>query len=67
MKLLTSREQAIQYAKEKLQETDWAVLEDITTLQNKDEFIAFRRQMRDLVINPVENIVVPDVPKAIWK
>jgi hypothetical protein len=50
-----------------LANTDWAVLSDVDTLQNRMDFIECRKVLREIVINPPNNqIVFPTIPKAIW-
>jgi|694.fasta_scaffold149525_2 hypothetical protein len=53
------------FVKEKLQETDFAVLADIN-LVNIDEFISYRNFLRTALINENYNIQILDKPKAIF-
>ena len=57
---------SIEIAKQKLQETDWAVLSDVTDLQNKEEFIVYRQQLRFIVINNLDTSNIPTTPIAVW-
>ena len=56
-----------------LYETDWTTIPDVADptksnpyLVNQAEFIAYRSQVRQLAVNPVENPTFPPVPKAQW-
>ena len=52
-------------AKSLLAASDWSVLSDVG-LQNAADFVAYRSALRNLVINPVENPVVPTEPNPVW-
>lgn len=55
-------------AKQLLSESDWSTLPDVQTqLLNYQDFVNYRSQLRNLVINPVENPVFPSEPEARWK
>ena len=55
-------------AKQLLSESDWSTLPDVQTqLSNYQDFVTYRSQLRNLVINPVENPVFPSEPEARWK
>lgn len=55
-------------AKQLLSESDWSTLPDVQTqLSNYQDFVNYRSQLRNLVINPVENPVFPSEPEARWK
>jgi hypothetical protein len=55
-------------AKSLLANSDWSTLPDVQTqLSNYNDFVAYRSQLRELVINPVENPVFPSEPEAKWK
>lgn len=55
-------------AKQLLSQSDWSTLPDVQTqLLNYQDFINYRSQLRNLVINPVENPIFPTEPKVIWK
>lgn len=57
-----------------LQETDWSVLPGIADplqsnpyLANQQDFIAYRNQVRNIAVNPVDgDIVFPTKPQASW-
>jgi hypothetical protein len=53
------------FVKEKLQETDFAVLADVN-LVNIDEFISYRSFLRTALVNENYNIQILDKPKAIF-
>jgi hypothetical protein len=53
------------YAKEKLQETDFAVLPDVN-LVNKNEFIGYRQVLRNAYLNNNVNFCFIDPPTPIW-
>ena len=53
-------------AKDKLAETDWAVLPDVG-LKNVAEFITYRGILRDYATNPIENPDYPIEPTPIWE
>lgn len=44
---------------------DWAVLPDVN-ISNKSEFELYRSQLRNLIINPVEDPIFPIEPQPIW-
>ena len=52
-------------AKELISKCDWSVLPDVN-LQNKSDFESYRSQLRELILNPVENPVFPIEPTPIW-
>ena len=55
-------------AKQLLADSDWSTLPDVQTqLLNYQDFVNYRSQLRNLVINPVENPVFPSEPEARWK
>jgi hypothetical protein len=55
-------------AKSLLANSDWSTLLDVQTqLENYNDFVSYRSQLRELVINPVENPVFPSEPEAKWK
>lgn len=55
-------------AKSLLANSDWSTLPDVQTqLLNYNDFVTYRSQLRELVINPIENPVFPMEPEAIWK
>lgn len=60
-------------AKLKLSETDWVNQPDVydTSLTphliNRDEFLVYRAEVRDLVLNPVEGFIDwPEMPESVW-
>ena len=52
-------------AKKRIANSDWAVLPDVN-ISNKSEFESYRSQLRNLILNPVENPVFPEEPQPIW-
>ena len=52
-------------AKQLIANSDWSVLPDVN-LQNKIKFENYRSQLREFIINPVENPVFPIEPDPIW-
>ena len=60
-------ERCAQEAKQRLLDTDWSQLADVTPiLLNKVEFDAYRAALRQFVLNPVANPVWPNKPSAQW-
>lgn len=45
--------------------SDWSVLPDVN-LTNKSDFENYRTQLRNLIINPVEDPIFPVEPNPIW-
>lgn len=52
-------------AKQKIFDCDWSVLPDVK-ISNKSDFENYRSQLRNYILNPVENPVFPEEPKPIW-
>ena len=52
-------------AKQLITLSDWSVLPDVN-ISNKSEFESYRTQLRNLIINPVENPIFPVEPNPIW-
>lgn len=52
-------------AKELIAKTDWIFLPDVN-LANKNEFLAYREQLRELIQTPIANPIWPTEPDAIW-
>lgn len=52
-------------AKNKIALSDWSVLPDVK-ITNKSEFESYRSQLRNLIINPVEDPIFPVEPNPIW-
>ena len=52
-------------AKQLIASTDWSVLPDVN-ITNKSEFENYRTQLRNLILNPVENPIFPIEPNPIW-
>lgn len=62
------KQQCKDKAKQLLSQSDWSTLPDVQTqLSNYQDFVTYRSQLRNLVINPVENPVFPSEPEARWK
>ena len=58
-------EEMKEYAKQQLEKTDYAVLPDVR-LANKNEFIAYRSLIRQLIIDPNLGNSIPEEPKVRW-
>jgi len=58
-------DQLKEYLTQQLAKTDYAVLSDVY-LVNKDEFINYRAILRQYIIYPNLNVILPEEPKAIW-
>jgi hypothetical protein len=57
----------INAAKQKLQETDWIMLQDVSeVLSNKEEFVQYRFRLRHIVINNTKFGSLPTEPTPIW-
>ena len=68
VQFIQKKQQCKDQAKSLLAKTDWASLPDVQAqLTNASEFISYRSQLRELVINPVEAPVFPTEPEARWK
>jgi hypothetical protein len=52
-------------AKQLIANSDWSVLPDVN-ITNKSEFESYRSQLRNLIINPVEDPTFPIEPNPIW-
>lgn len=52
-------------AKELLTKTDWIFLPDVS-LNNLDDFLNYRSNIRSLMQTPIVNPVWPSVPDAVW-
>lgn len=52
-------------AKQLIALSDWSVLPDVNII-NKSEFEFYRTQLRNLIINPVEDPIFPIEPNPIW-
>ena len=52
-------------AKQLIASSDWSVLPDVS-ITNKLEFENYRSQLRNLIINPVEDPIFPVEPNPIW-
>lgn len=52
-------------AKFLLSQTDWAVLPDVG-LANVAEYVAYRTTLRNIVKNPVADVVFDTIPEPIW-
>lgn len=52
-------------SKKRISNCDWSVLPDVK-INNKSEFESYRNQLRNLILNPVENPVFPVEPQPIW-
>ena len=52
-------------SKKRIANSDWSVLPDVN-ITNKSEFENYRSQLRNLIINPVEDPNFPIEPNPIW-
>ena len=52
-------------SKQLIASSDWSVLPDVNIL-NKSEFENYRTQLRNLIINPVEDPIFTVEPNPIW-
>ena len=52
-------------AKQLIANSDWSVLPDVN-ITNKSEFENYRTQLRNLILNPVEDPIFPVEPNPIW-
>lgn len=52
-------------SKKRIANSDWSVLSDVN-ITNKVEFENYRSQLRNLIINPVEDPIFPIEPNPIW-
>lgn len=65
LKVNIKKQNCKEEAKKRISNCDWSVLPDVN-LQNKSEFENYRNQLRNLIINPVEDPVFPVEPNPIW-
>jgi hypothetical protein len=61
----TSKEEAKNFAKELLAETDYTVLPD-SEVSNQEDFIWYRKYLRNILRNPLPIFILP-CPDAILK
>ena len=59
------KEQCKSESKKRIANSDWSVLPDVN-ISNKSEFENYRSQLRNLIINPVEDPIFPQEPNPIW-
>ena len=59
------KQQCKDQAKQLIASSDWSVLPDVN-ITNKSEFENYRTQLRNLILNPVENPIFPTEPQPIW-
>lgn len=52
-------------SKKRIANSDWSVLPDVN-ITNKSEFENYRSQLRNLILNPVEDPIFPIEPNPIW-
>ena len=52
-------------AKQLIVKTDWSILPDVG-IENKSDFETYRKQIRELIINPIEDPKFPSEPNPIW-
>ena len=59
------KQQCKDKAKQLIASSDWSVLPDVN-LQNKSEFKNYRSELRNFILNPVEDPIYPIEPQPIW-
>jgi hypothetical protein len=59
--LINCKEQA----KVLIANSDWSVLPDVN-ISNKNDFINYRSELRNLILNPIENPIFPSEPSPVW-
>lgn len=59
------KEQCKSESKKRIENCDWSVLPDVN-ISNKSEFENYRSQLRNLILNPVEDPIFPEEPQPIW-
>ena len=52
-------------SKKRIANSDWSVLPDVN-ITNKSDFENYRSQLRNLILNPVEDPIFPEEPQPIW-
>lgn len=52
-------------SKKRIANSDWSVLPDVN-ITNKSEFENYRSQLRNFILNPVEEPIFPEEPQPIW-
>jgi hypothetical protein len=52
-------------SKQLIANCDWSVLPDVN-ITNKSDFENYRSQLRNLILNPVEEPIFPEEPQPIW-
>lgn len=62
---LKKKEQCKSESKKRIANCDWSVLPDVN-ISNKSEFENYRSQLRNLILNPVEDPIFPEEPQPIW-
>lgn len=60
-------------AQAKLTQTDWSQYDDVNNtaanphLLNKEEYDAYRLQLRSILVSPLDSVIeFPTIPKALW-
>ena len=59
------KEQCKSESKKRIANSDWSVLPDVN-ISNKSDFENYRSQLRNLILNPVEEPIFPEEPQPIW-
>ena len=59
------KEQCKSESKKRIANCDWSVLPDVN-ISNKSEFENYRSQLRNLILNPVEEPIFPEEPQPVW-
>lgn len=59
------KDQCKSESKKRIANCDWSVLPDVN-ISNKSEFENYRSQLRNLILNPVEDPIYPEEPQPIW-
>lgn len=55
----------VNIAKSLIAAADWAMLSDVN-LSNREDFVAYRATLRQLILNPVADPVWPTEPTPVW-
>lgn len=59
------KDQCKSESKKRIANCDWSVLPDVN-ISNKLEFENYRSQLRNLILNPVEEPIFPEEPQPVW-
>lgn len=65
LKIIILKQNCKNQAKQLIVSSDWSVLPDVN-ITNKSDFENYRSQLRNLILNPVEEPIFPEEPQPIW-